>query len=417
MRSFALALLSWGVVACEPKPPAVVSIAGVDAGPAPLALIVVADASAPPCTLDVSATKAFTIPPALAAIAPQYFHPGGRDGFNDLVPGSRRYRWYDPSDLQIAVEPPGDMAMIARSTKSFWIGYADSELRVARRGGHDARKLGRDALRVIDATEDRLGNAWVLASGSPPRAGGTLYVMRVNPDLSWDQTEPLTLGANVFDAAIAVTDDRTVGVAVLQRNENELRIDVWWTAPKHPWSIPQTIDSVTLPPMAVELSVRTTVDLAATWHGTDSIAVAWRPLAPKPGERVDAGTTARPPMKPVSAEVRIVLARGFGGPVGPPSIHPTVAAPLMGTTGIGPWPLHANGMRAATLRQRALFAWNDDAVVLLAGPADAASVAMKPRAIEQGLYRLVFREQGRDLDLLFLQSAGAQKMVTLGCGP
>jgi hypothetical protein len=375
--------------------------------------MLISDASVPPCTLEVSGPKTFTIPPGLSAIAPQYFHPGGHDGFNDLVQGSRRYRWYDPSDLQTAVEPPGDMTMIGRSTKSFWIGYSDSELRVARRGGREARKLGQDpALRLIDATEDRLGNAWVLASASPPRPGSTLYVMRVNPDLSWDQTQPLNLGANVFDAAIAVTDDRAVGVVLLERDGNQLRIDVWWAAPKRPWSTPHTIDSVTLPPMAVELSVRTTVDLAATWHGLDSIAVAWRPLAPKDGEKIDPGTTARPPMRPASAEVRIVVARGLGGAVGAPSVHPTVAAPLMGTSGVGPWPLHANGMRAATLRQRALFAWSDDAVVLLAGTADS-----KPRAIDQGFYRLAFRAQSRAVELLLLQSTGPQKMVTLGCAP
>ena len=69
-------------------------------------------------------------------------------------------------------------------------------------------------------------------------------------------------------------------------------------------------------------------------------------------------------------------------------------------------------MRGATLRQHALFVWNDDAVILLAGPQDA-----KPRAIEQGFHRLVFREQAHDLELLLLASSGPQKMVTLGCAP
>lgn len=407
-------LLVLVLAACGAKQAAVISIPGVDAGPAPPTNVPPTVVAERPCTIDIAKPETFPIPPRLQAIAPQYFHAGGHEGFNDLVPSSKRYRWYDPNDLQTPIDPPGDMEIIERATKNFYFGRNGSELRAARRNGHEAKKFGHPGgFRIVDVTEDRLGNAWVLAASAGSSAYGDLWLMRINPDLTWDENpSALTLGVNIFDAALAVTDDRTVGIVILDRDANELRLSGWWIAPKRDWTGPNKLDSVTLPPMAVELSIRTTVDLAVAWHGSDTLAIAWRPLAPKEGEIVDAGSKAKPPTKPVSAAVRIFLARAWENAVAPPMIHPTVAAPLGGVSGIGPWPLHSNGMRGATLHQQAVFAWIDDGVVKIASPGDATA-----RTVDNGFPRLVFRSVGADLDLLMLQSGGPQKMVRLGCAP
>ena len=95
-------------------------------------------------------------------------------------------------------------------------------------------------------------------------------------------------------------------------------------------------------------------------------------IVPEEGHTLDVGTPSRPPEHAAPAEVRIVTFDMQH--VAPARVHPTRAQPLGFTSGIGPWPLQANGMAAATLARHAVFFWHDgDRLVL------ATSTDPKPR--------------------------------------
>jgi hypothetical protein len=167
--------------------------------------------------------------------------------------------------------------------------------------------------------------------------------------------------------------------------------------------------------LAIELSLRSTTDLRVASEGSDRIAVAWRPLAPKDGEVVDVGSALEPPETPTTAEVCIFTAHP-SGTVSPSRVHMTVALPLMDTSGVGPWPLYGNGMVSATLAGHAIFFWNEtkgaDQGVVYATPDDAA-----PHAVMSGSFRLLPRATttANSLELLLLRSTGSQQLVPITC--
>lgn len=376
-------------------------------------------AAAAPCALSVGAPHRLALPAELAALGPQFFHPGVRDGFNDLIQGTRRYRWYDPSDLEVGVEPPGDMTMIWQSTEHFFVGYGEDALRVARRRGAVAPPVGSPPFkRLLDVTEDSAGNAWLLTQdASPPAGKGSLFVWRVAPALSVVEYPAVPdPGSDWRDRRIEATVDGRVAVVWLSQDARGLSIQAAWSIPKGPWTTPKTLDRVDLAPDAAELSVRTSVGLALARHGQDAIAVAWRPLAPRPGERVDKGTVERPPRTPVPAEIRIVVAHE-DGVVEHPTMYPTVARALMFTSGVGPWSLSPTGLTGASVRGHAVFVWNETSdkspKILLVEPE-----ASEPRAVAAGSFRTVPRTAPNGaLELLLLRSAGEQQAVDIDCRP
>jgi len=179
-----------------------------------------------------------------------------------------------------------------------------------------------------------------------------------------------------------------------------------------------SIDHVAVPPLAVDLALRSSTNLRVAAEGTDRIAVAWRPLVPKDGEAVDVGSSSTPPLAPTSAEVRIFTAHPRGTTL--PRVHTTLALPLMGTSGVGPWPLSGNGMVSTTLAGHAVFIWHEweglapserRNAVVYATPDDAA-----PHAVIAGSFRLLPRATAASsLELLLLRSTGSQELVPFTC--
>jgi hypothetical protein len=373
--------------------------------PAPVAAPTVA------CRIEIGAPRAIAIPPRLQAVAPQYFHAGAHDdGFNDLVPGTSRYQWYDPSNLDVAVDPPGDIARIARSTSRWFFGYAtDGSLRVARRSDSRVAPVAGKPGYDLDMIETGSYEAWIALADLSQLDVPTVRVVRVDATLASRDWTLTMAPQDPFDRRFAWTEDGRVGFVWVAQGDGRLSVVASWLGPSG-FGAPNILDSVAIPAPAIELSLRSTTNLRVTPEGRDRVAVAWRPLVPAPGEVVDVGTRARPPEKAVRAEVRIFAAAPSSRPT-PPDVHDTTALPLGGVTGIGFWPLAGNGMAATTVSDHAVFFWNDSdgssaPRVVYASPGDARAKAITP-----GRYRIV----PRAADLLLLQSVGPQQVVPLYC--
>ncbi|HEY1955153.1 MAG TPA: hypothetical protein VGH28_06060 [Polyangiaceae bacterium] len=348
------------------------------------------------CELAFDSPKRLAISPQLARLGPQYFHASTRDGFEDLVPGTSRYAWFDPSNLDVAVDPPADWVTIRRSTPSFFFGWSsDDSLHVARRsdGVTATLPVSRTDLDVIEDEHD----AWVLAGDRE-----NLELVRVRPSLEIKSWPLVAAMGNEVDRQIAETASGHVVVLYPMHTIEGLELEARWLGPSGFESM--TIDRVAMDDDAAELSLRSRVALSAAADG-DGIAVAWRPLSPK--KRVDVGSRSTPPPEDAAAEVRIIsIAPGRASLA---RVYPTVAEKLDFTTGIGPWPLGGNGMIAGSVRDHAFFAWIDRGNVLVATPHDE-----KPHAIAKGEPRLLTRK-ARDGAELLLLSVDAQSLVPIAC--
>ncbi len=385
--------------ACTTRTPTAVTLAAQptsSASTTPIAISLTA------CNVSVGPPTALAIPARLKALGPQYFHPSGREGFNDLIAGTSRYTWYDPSDLDVPVDPPPDMAMIRRSTKSFWFGWSiDNKLHVARRTDATSTKTNVAFLSDVDAAEDASGRGWLL--------GGDLRIVRVDPSLAVEELKVAAApSVDPQDHRVGVTRSGGVAVVWVAQANGALDVLASWLGPSG-FLPPRTIDHVSIPPDAIALSLRSSTDLSVASHGRDGLAVAWRPLTPGDHEAVDVGSQVSPPPRAVSATVRIVTVTALGS-ASAPKEHSTRAQPLAFTSGMGPWALNGNGMVAAAVMGHAIFFWHDAGRVVYATPEDAA-----PRAITTGAYRLIPRESRSASELLLLQSVGAQSVVSVAC--
>ncbi len=362
-----------------------------------------------PCAVTVGPPRTLAIPARLAAIAPQYFHPSTRDdGFNDLVPNTSRYTWYDPSNLDVAVMPPTGLDIIWRATRSYLVGHGNGALAIARRGDQVATPIAaKRQLQIADVVEDGSGNVWILG---PALAAKHLEVLRLAAGAL--RASELAVGTvdadSAFDHRIGITQTGRVAAVWITRATDGVAVMASWLDPRGAFGAPVEVDHQALTPAATELTLRSGVDLRVAADGADALAIAWRPLAPKPGEDVDLGSQTAPPSRAVTAEVRIVIA-GVRGATRR-AVHPTTAQPLDFTSGIGPWPLYGNGMIATTIAGHAVVFWIDD------GRAVYATASEPPRTIAAGSFRLLPRRTPAGADeLLLLQSAGDQQVAPIAC--
>ena len=364
------------------------------------------------CTPTVGQPWAISIPPRLQAIAPQYFHPSVRDdGFNDLVPGTNHYQWYDPLDLNAPVDPPRGMDSIHRSTTSFFFGWGDGgHAYVARRADTTATIVD-TGLSDLDMVEDARGHAWVLLGRNDPDVMTRVVLLEVEPSLHWQLHVVSTFpSAATWDRRIGITAHGDVAVVWVEPAAGALLLETSWLGPDG-FQPSHVVDRVDVPAEAVALSVRSTMDLRTASDGHDRIAIAWRPIVPKDGEVLDVGSATEPPEHAASAQVRIVTTDAHDV-VSRPTVFATHAMPLGGVSGEGPWPLQGSGMISATLAGHALFFWAEANHVAFATPGDTS-----PRVALQGAgYRLLPRTRSASsLELLALQSAGPQQVVPFTC--
>ena len=366
-----------------PKPFITTSLDAGDAGPPALRL---------------GEAKEATVTPDLRAVGPQYFHPSAKEGFHVLEAG--RTYFYDPLELSTRHPLPSGMYRFWRTVGDTWIGYGPDGLHLAARGDVTSRPVVGlpPYLGAADAVRSRVGDLWVALNDKPwmPSAMGLLHLTSSSTQVVLNPAGPHPR-TSAGDLAVASLDDDRVALAWTEPTPTGLRAVVAWRDPSlGTWSTPQLVDEVTLTPAVAELSARTGLELTAIGL-RDHVAIAWRPLLPDAGEAIDVGTSSAPPSRPARAELRIVSLDGTHAPT--LARHKTWAMPLMGTSGVGPWPLQVSGLQGTRLGELAVFAWNDFPDGRNGAVLCEASERALPMTLRAGVFRFVFRQTPSGLDV------------------
>ena len=346
------------------------------------------------CALAAGPVAAPAIHPDVLRVAPQYFHASHRGGFDTYTGGAPLFPWFDVYDLERAVTPPRNVRVTASTPESLLVVSRDGELGVLARGASTPAWTG-EQLYPEEAVE-RGGELWVLA-----RTGTTRRVFHRGDGRVVD------LGVSVltWDVRLAVTNDGHPVAAWLSQDAGHLRVHVAWDLDV---ANARVVDEVSLPEPIAALSARSRVDLAIAADGAEGLGVAWRPLIDPTYATV--GSASEPPSAPSAAQVRWLSVEP-GGERSEVRTHPTTASPLGGVTGVGPWGLSGNGMKARTLGGRALFVWLDDADVLGVLAGSAAPVALAAR---EGAPLITFQD-AETPRLLLLDSSPRVRAVALLC--
>lgn len=341
------------------------------------------------CALTATSTAPPELPPELARLGPQYFHPDYRGVFNDLITGTSRYAFYDPRDPLVRVAPPNGVDRVDIVTEHHLVGFSPSNaVAVAPRGGGDAVLLAGGARQfVADAVEAPSGALWIVthSPGASPSGNGPPVAITLSRG---DNSRPPRLvatarGLSRDTVRLGATASADLGIAWVEPGGSPGKLSLmlaWLDAGDH--LIPaREIDSVTLPASYADLSFRTGFNLAITRH-RDGVAVAWRPLRSS-DPPLDIGSTSTPPAAAFPGELRILTATPGASHLA--SQHAVTVQPLQGTSGVGPWSLDPDGALALSLDTNAVFLWYDLAnqsptALVGALPGDAHPTVLAPGA-------------------------------------
>jgi hypothetical protein len=395
------------VLACSAPKPASVTVP-------------VASGSSPPpvtvpsreCALRASPLRMLDVPPAVMALAPQYFHAGTTDPILDLIAGTSSYAFYDPETFA-GVIPPPPIQMIRRATKTYFFGWGGQQAFVAKRDDRTAIALP-SRLFDVDFVEDARGRAFLLTSPADPAVTANVMLTEISSGLEAHERSVVALpGVDAWDRRVAVTADGSVVVAWVERSDHTLVVVASWLDARG-FHDAYIVDRVDVPEEAVELSLRTTTTLRVVPEGRDRVAVAWRPIVPRKDETLDVGSRSRPPEHDASAEVRI-LTTDARHASSTPRVHATRAGQLGFTTGIGPWPLDRNGLEGTTASGHAAFVWLEESGVVMAGVRDERPIVVAPRFGRPRL--LPLEPKPRGTEVLVLRAGGPQNAFTITCEP
>jgi len=351
------------------------------------------------CVLQAIAIDPPVLHRDLLAVAPQYFHPPHRGGFDAYRGGGRVFPWFDAYALQEPFIPPEDVRIAASTRSTLLAVSSDGELGVIARDGGAPTWLG-ERLYPEDAFETTAGMRWVLA-----RSGSTWRLVQIDAG-NRASVFDLKVPESTWDVRIALTADDRIAVAWLERDGGSLRVKLTLD-PIASEPMVVDVDEVVLPEAVAALSQRSTVDLALAGDGPDGVAIAWRPLAD--AGYADVGDRGTPPQTPCGAEVRWLAVSSDGKPSGSPRRHSTLAHPLGGVSGIGPWGLTGNGMKATRIGGRAAFVWLDDGGVQGARVDHEAATVLATRESAP----LIFLQ--REGQMLLLDSSPGVRAFSLGC--
>ena len=352
------------------------------------------------CVLTTRALETPAIHPGLLAVAPQYFHAPHRGGF-DAFTGGTSFPWFDVHSLGTPIESPPGSRISASTASSLFPVSGDRQLGVQARAGGAVRWSGQ-ALYPEQAVDGHEGHRFVLAHS------GTTWQVVDFDDANEAHVYDLGVPETTWDVRLAVTHDGQPAVAWLERQGGRLRVmlSMDFTGRRT-----VSVDEVEVPVGVAELSQRTSVDLALTASGPRGLAVAWRPLVDT--TYTDFGDRSTPPTTAAAAAVRWLEVKTNDGR---PTVHShqTRAHPLGGVSGVGPWALSSNGMKAATFGGRGLFVWHDDGAIYAVGSHQSTPVALLPG---DGAPLLTFRETDQGLELLLLDSSPRVRAVAIACAP
>ncbi len=361
-----------------------------------------AQASPARCALRATPQPAPHAADALLAVAPQYFHPvhrGGFDGYrdsgSDLPPFESVFPYFEPADLEHPFVPPRGVQVALATSGTFLVFGPDGTLGTIRRGETRLRSTG-EQLYPWDAVESSTGEVIATASSDDgPR------LVRIAPD-GHAQVTPLGLQS----AGVGMSADDRPALVFFARTGGRVRLML--SASLDPDDAIE-VDHVDLPVAVAELSERTGGDIAVAPDGPHDLAVAWRPLTDT--SFTDVGSVSAPPGTPAGAEVRWRTVSPTGA-LGPLHRHATHARALGGVTGIGPWGLAACGLRASSLEGRALFAWIGDEAIEGARTDDEAATTLASPA---GNPLIAFRGSDAARELLLLDSSPRIRAFALRC--
>ncbi len=290
-----------------------------------------------------------TLHAGLLAVAPQYFHASHRGGFDGYT-GGRVFPWYDLYDLERPVHSPPGSRIAASTARSLFPVSEDGRLGVMDRDEATAHFTDH-RLYPEEAVETRAGVRWVLA-----RSGKAWHIVQFDAD-DRAVVHELPITPENHDVRIVLTASERLVVGWLERQGGRLSVQLSWDPAG---AGARVVDHVEVPEAIAALSQRSRVDLALASDGPEGVAVAWRPLV----DRDYPDAEAMLPQAPAAAQVRWMQVPSSA--VSPAVVHDhaTRALPLGGVTGIGPWPLHGNGMKGHRVGDRGLFVWLDDGGVL-----------------------------------------------------
>lgn len=352
------------------------------------------------CTPRVEGRPSPALADALLAVAPQCFHAAHRGGFDAYQGPGQVFPWFEPTDLEHPIAPPAGARIAASTPSTFLVVSPQGELGVLRRGEAHVAWLG-ERLYPESAIERSTGE--VLATC---RSGSGLRLARVGRDGRLDVRD-LGIVEIGRRADLGLTADDRPALVFSERDGGRLRLMVSWTLDR---AGAVEVDSVELPVPVAELSERTGADLTIAADGASDLAVGWRVLADASFTNV--GTASEPPGAPAGAEVRwrTISPDGALGDVHRAS---TVAQPLAGVSGIGPWGLAPCGLKASTLGGRAIFAWVDGDSIRAARADQDAAVDVAP---SEGAPLIAFRGTDRARELLLFDSSPRVRAFALRCG-
>ena len=315
--------------------------------------------------------------PELLRLAAQ-FHSYYRGVFLGMIPGSARYEYFDPGDPFTRLVPP-PLVTVERVTQHFLVGTgpapAYSTVVVDKLTRAAVVVRGAKRLHVDDVVEAPDKTLWILGERVDTRGDrGDLLLFRGDNALP-PQTLTRSSERSWWNSRLALTRSGQLAAAWIEggaatAGRVSLRL-IWMDAAGHERPAIE-VDAVTLPPSYADLCVRTGANIVLA-ADSDTLAIAWRPLAPPAGAVADTGDVRHPPSVVFPATVRIVAA----SPGTKPRVvsqYPTRVQPLGFTTGIGPWALDPGGAWGLTLDGRAVFLWLDPAG---AGRAEVSLVAAR----------------------------------------
>jgi hypothetical protein len=201
-------------------------------------------------------------------------------------------------------------------------------------------------------------------------------------------------------------DDRPALVFV-RRDAGHLRLLLSWSLDP---STAILLDEVEVPIEVAKLSERTGLAISVAGDGKRGLGIAWRPLT-------DPSSTGKWTV-PTAGEVRWLIVEPGGSPTRPHR-HATKLQPLGFYTGIGPYGLAGNGLKAGVFAGRALFAWMERGDVVGARSIDDAPVPLAPSDVGvpgMGEPLICLRERSGGLELILFHSAPRVSAFRIHCG-
>ena len=253
----------------------------------------------------------------------------------------------------------------------------------------------------------RSGEIWAVTRGQldPKHEKPPVRLLHVRVDGKADDKR-LDVSDWARDTKLALTADDRPALVFLRRDAGRLRLLVSWSLDP---ATATPLDEVEVPIAVATLSQRSGLAVSVAADGKHGLGVAWRPLT----DRSSTGSWT----VPTAGEVRWLTVEP-DGPATRPRRHATKAQPLGFYSGIGPYGLSGNGLKAGVLGGRAFFAWIEGSAIVGVRSTDDVPTPLAPSdpgPYGAGAPLINLRERNDGLDLILFHSAPRVTAFHVGC--